>query len=692
MDKEQSVLERYREAARSFEKSLCCPTSYNPEYLKVIPDEILQKDYGCGDPSAYVKEGETVLDLGSGGGKLCYIIAQIVGPSGKVIGIDMNDDMLSLARKYKKEVGDKLGYHNVEFKKAKIQNLKLDFEKVDEYLKNNPITSTADLMKFNSFVENHEKHKPLISDNSIDVVVSNCVLNLVKPEDREKLFQEIYRVLKNGGRAVISDIVSDEDVPEYMQNNPELWSGCISGAFREDIFLKAFEDAGFHGIRIFKWDERPWRVIDGIELRSITIVAYKGKEGPCIDKGHAVIYTGPYKKIEDDDGHVFERGRRIAVCEKTFNILTKEPYSSDFIFIMPSKSFTARPFPCGSGIIYRAPKETKGGESLSHLDSTVCCSTRYSDFIEPFNDRLKRLQRVLKKERITTIQVNLGNLCNQSCIHCHVEASPEGNGIMSWEVMEDVINLLKNHPGLNLDITGGAPELHPHIEDFISQCSLYTDSICFRSNLTALFQKQKLIKILKDFKVELICSLPDISPQNTDYQRGKGVFEKSIRTLKMLNDAGYGEELSINLVHNPTGFVLPELQEIIEERYKCYLKEEHGISFNRLFVLNNMPIGRFKKMLERYGNYETYMNTLCSSFNPSTIDGLMCRYTLNIGWDGILYDCDFNNALNLPIQISKNVLRNLNLHSLTSNHITVGDHCYGCTAMKGSGCFGNVIK
>lgn len=690
MDKEIAVYQRYAKGAIERENDLCCPTSYNPEYLKVIPDEILQKDYGCGDPSAYVKKGETVLDLGSGGGKLCYIIAQIVGPSGKVIGIDMNDDMLSLARKYKKEVGDKLGYHNVEFKKAKIQNLKLDLEKVDEYLKNNPITSTADLIKFNSFVETHEKYKPLIPDNSIDVVVSNCVLNLVKPEDKEKLFQEIYRVLKNGGRAVISDIISDEDVPEYMQNDPELWSGCISGALREDIFLKAFEDAGFHGIEILKWDEKPWRIVDGIEFRSVTVVAYKGKKVACIDLGQAVIYRGPYKKVEDDDGHVFERGKRIAVCDKTFNIL-KASYGRDFIFVDPCDVSAPKPFPCDAKIIYRHPRETKGADFLLEANVSICCTSGRCDY-EPFAEKLKRLNKSLKKDNITTIQVNLGNLCNQSCIHCHVEASPEGNKIMSWEIMEDVINLLKNHPGLNLDITGGTPELHPHIEDFISQCSLYADSIYFRSNLTALFQKQKLIKILKNFKVELICSLPDISPQNTDYQRGKGVFEKSIHTLKILNDAGYGDELGINLVHNPTGFVLPELHEIIEERYKCYLKEEYGISFNRLFVLNNMPIGRFRKTLERYGNYETYMNMLCSSFNPSTIDALMCRYMLNVGWDGILYDCDFNNALNLPIHISKNVLKNLNLHSLTGNYITVGDHCYGCTAMKGSGCFGNVIK
>lgn len=689
INEELSVLKRYTDAASRYEPSLCCPTTYNPELLKVIPDEILQKDYGCGDPSQYVKKGETVIDLGSGAGKLCYIMAQVVGLEGKVIGIDMNDEMLKLARKFQRQIGDKLGYHNVEFKKARIQNLKLDIEKVDKYLEENPIRSSLDLSLFNAFVEYLEKKEPLIPNESVDVVVSNCVLNLVNDREKNQLFKEIHRVLKKGGRAVISDIVSDEDIPQYMKDDPELWSGCISGAFREDLFLKAFEDAGFYGIEILKWDEKPWRIIDGIEFRSVTVCAYKGKEGPCVDYGHAVIYQGPFRKIEDDDGHIFERGKRIAVCDKTFNILRNAPYREYFIFIEPYEKRQPRPFPCSEKIIYRSPKDTKGANFYLTTAEVPCCPSGECNTFEPFVERIKKIDKSLKKEFINTIQVNIGNMCNQSCIHCHVEASPEGKRIMPLEVMENIITILKKYKGLNLDITGGAPELHPDIEDFIERTSDYAKTIFFRSNLTALSQKKKLINTLKNHRVEVICSLPDISAQKTDYQRGKGVFEESIRILKLLNDNGYGYELRLDIVHNPGGFVLPELNDIIEERYRNYLKDEYGIVFNKLYILNNMPIGRFKKLLIRHKSHEQYMNLLYSNFNPATIDGLMCRYIVNVGWDGKIYDCDFNNALGLSIDIP---LKDLDISSLVERDIKIGDHCYGCTALRGAGCYGAIIK
>jgi len=636
-----------------------------------------------------VKEGEVMLDLGSGAGKLCYIISQVVGSSGRAIGIDMNDEMLALARKYKNIIGNRLGYHNVDFKKAKIQNLKLDLEKVNEYLKKHPVTSSDDLIRLNEFIEYLEKTDPLIPDNSIDVVVSNCVLNLVKPEDKSMLFSEIYRVLKNGGRAVISDIVSDEDVPVYMQNDPELWSGCISGAFREDLFIKTFEDAGFYGVNILKHDNRPWRTVDGIEFKSMTVVAYKGKEGPCIDYNQAVIYRGPYSEIKDDDGHVFERGRRIAVCEKTFNILKRIPYMDDFIFIEPYEKLEPRPFPCGKGVIYRHPSETKGAELRITDNDSVCCPTGQCDRFEPFALRLSRTKKRLTKDTINAIQVNIGNLCNQSCIHCHVEASPEGRNVMPWEVMEKIISLIKKNQGLVVDITGGAPELHPKITDFISMCSNYTESIIMRSNLTALLQRLELLHILKDHGVTLICSLPDISDKKTDYQRGEGVFKDSIKALKILNEHGYSYELPLHLVHNPAGTVLPEIQEIVSEKYKSHLKEKYGIILNNLLILNNMPIGRFKRLLERSNGYKQYMETLYLNFNPSTIDNLMCRNLINIGYDGRVYDCDFNNALNLPIEPS---IDDDILEKVFGKDIIIRDHCYGCTAMKGSGCYGSVIK
>jgi ubiquinone/menaquinone biosynthesis C-methylase UbiE len=244
LDLEHAVTSRYSDAAQTQVPELCCPVTYDPQYLQIIPGEIKERDYGCGNPAEFVREGDRVLDLGSGGGKICYIAAQIVGPKGRVIGVDMNDEMLALAEKYRSAISETLGYSNVEFHKGRIQEL-----------------------------------SPLLADKSVDVVLSNCVLNLVRPEDKEQLFAEMFRVVTDGGRVAISDIVSDVDVPEEMQRNPELWSGCISGAFQEDRFLQAFENAGFHQAKMVKRDEAPWQVVQGIEFRAVTVLAFKDEAG-----------------------------------------------------------------------------------------------------------------------------------------------------------------------------------------------------------------------------------------------------------------------------------------------------------------------------------------------------------------------------------------------------------------------------
>ncbi len=362
---EQSVRERYSEGALRQEHALCCPVEYDRKYLATLPQEIIDRDYGCGDPSRFVREGDVVLDLGSGGGKICYIAAQLVGPKGAVIGVDMNDDMLALARKYRAGLSEKFGVH-IQFHKGKIQDLALDLDKVDEYLKRNTVSSAADLHKLNEYTDVLRQTEPMIADNSVDVVVSNCVLNLVKEDDRRNLFSEIFRVLKRGGRAAISDIVSDEDVPEAMKNDPALWSGCISGAFTETGLLKAFEEAGFYGMEIAKRDEKPWQTIGGIEFRSVTILAWKGKQGKCLERNQAVIYKGPWKTVIDDDGHALHRGSRMAVCEKTFQLYINMsgPYSEEVIGLEPYTSIaveSAEEFNCRKSAI-RHPRETKGLE------------------------------------------------------------------------------------------------------------------------------------------------------------------------------------------------------------------------------------------------------------------------------------------------------------------------------------------
>lgn len=372
---DDAVRDRYARGAREREESLCCPTSYDGRYLAVLPSEIIERDYGCGDPSAYVREGDTVLDLGSGGGKICYIAAQIVGASGRVIGVDVNDEMLALARRHQPEISRRLGYDNVSFRRGKIQDLRTDLHVVDAHLHRHPIASATDLAEFEHFLAEQRRERPLVADDSIDVVVSNCVLNLVCDDDKQALFAEIFRVLRRGGRAVISDIVSDEPVPDSLKQDPELWSGCIAGAFQESAFLDAFAAAGFYGIEILKRDERPWRTVEGIEFRAVTVSAWKGKQGACWDHNQAVIYRGPWSEVRDDDGHILRRGIPMAVCEKTFRLYTQEPYAPDIVPVeprVPVMTDSAKPFDCARDTV-RHPRETKGIEYQLTTEATATC-------------------------------------------------------------------------------------------------------------------------------------------------------------------------------------------------------------------------------------------------------------------------------------------------------------------------------
>jgi arsenite methyltransferase len=253
MDLDAAVRERYSAAAREREPGLCCPVEMDPALLRVIPQAVLERDYGCGDPVSHVRPGETVLDLGCGGGKVCFIAAQVTGKAGRVIGVDVNDEMLALARSAQPEVAGHLGYANVEFRRGRIEDLRLDLD-----------------------------GEPLIADSAIDSVISNCVLNLVLPGAKQRMFAEIARVLRPGGRAVISDIVADRDVPGELASDPDLWSGCYSGALREDRFVHAFAAAGLTDVTVIKRDDGPWETINGVGFRSITVSARRPPVHPAV--------------------------------------------------------------------------------------------------------------------------------------------------------------------------------------------------------------------------------------------------------------------------------------------------------------------------------------------------------------------------------------------------------------------------
>lgn len=378
MSVESQVKARYADAANEQEPALCCPVDYDAELLKILPQEIIDKDYGCGDPSRYVKEGDVVLDLGSGGGKICYMAAQLVGVGGRVIGVDMTDDMLALARRYQPEMAEKIGEDRVEFHKGNIQDLALDLDVFEAYLAENPVNTVADYQRGLEWQQQQRSARPMIADGSVDLVVSNCVLNLVSDEHKQQMISEIYRVLAPGGRIAISDIVSDERVPQHLKDDPDLWSGCISGAFQESDFLQAVTDAGFFGAKYDKWDAEPWQTVEGIEFRSVTLTATKGHGTECLDYGHAVIYRGPYSEVYDDDEHVYPRGERIAVCERTYKFLTENPvYRDDFIGIPPAVKNEPMPWCAPAGTL-RSAAESKGAvhagaASDCCADTNACC-------------------------------------------------------------------------------------------------------------------------------------------------------------------------------------------------------------------------------------------------------------------------------------------------------------------------------
>lgn len=372
MSVEVSVSERYAEGANQRQEALCCPVDYDASLLNMLPQEIIERDYGCGDPSRYVRAGDVVLDLGSGGGKICYMAAQLVGEQGHVIGVDMTDDMLALARSHQKAMAEKLGDDRVTFHKGYIQDLGLSVEALEAKLKADPVMNVEQFNLLESWKQQQRKNNPMIADHSVSLVISNCVLNLVAKADRQQMINEIFRVLKPGGRVAISDIVSDEHVPDSLQQDETLWSGCISGAFEEKEFLKAFLDAGFVAVGYDKWDDRPWQVVEDIEFRSVTLLATKPDKANLYDAGEAVLYRGPYSEVFDDLGNRYPRGERIAVSRRTFDLIKKGPYAKDFVGISPAQETNLGRF-CKPAGTLRSVGETKGGLQAGTGTGEACC-------------------------------------------------------------------------------------------------------------------------------------------------------------------------------------------------------------------------------------------------------------------------------------------------------------------------------
>ncbi|MCB0362998.1 MAG: arsenosugar biosynthesis radical SAM protein ArsS [Bdellovibrionales bacterium] len=323
-------------------------------------------------------------------------------------------------------------------------------------------------------------------------------------------------------------------------------------------------------------------------------------------------------------------------------------------------------------------------QSLENLTASV---------IPSFRSRLEG--KALGALSLSTMQINLGKMCNQTCKHCHVDAGPTRKEIMSQETMLQCLKAMDRHKFEVIDLTGGAPEMNPHFRWFVEQVCLRNVKVLSRCNLT-IIEAHKKYEDLPDFyarnRVEIVSSLPFYTQDLTDRQRGNGVFSDSIAALKKLNRAGYGidQDLVLNLVYNPNGAFLPADQDALEADFKRRLYEDFGIQFNRLFTITNMPISRFLEFLIRSNNLQSYMKKLSDQFNKDAVETLMCRSMLSVSWEGWLYDCDFNQMLDIETS-PRTHISEFNSANLVDRKVNIGNHCYGCTAGRGSSCGGTIL-
>lgn len=317
--------------------------------------------------------------------------------------------------------------------------------------------------------------------------------------------------------------------------------------------------------------------------------------------------------------------------------------------------------------------------------------------LNPFDQRVAETSgRPLHSVDLDILQVNIGLVCNLECVHCHVSSSPRRKEIMSWEIMEYVLRAARESGCRLVDITGGAPEMNPHFERFVSAIRAQGHEAMVRTNLTILLQPgfTHLPEFFREHQIQVVASMPCYLQDNVDKQRGAGVYNDSIQALKNLNQVGYGIEdrLPLSLVYNPVGPYLPGNQQKLETDYKRELAQRFGIQFTRLYTITNMPIGRFRTDLRHQQKDKDYIDLLHRSFNPQTLDGLMCRHQINVDWDGTVYDCDFNLALRMPVNHSSpNRIQDFNVETLKNRQIVTGDHCFGCTAGCGSSCGGALV-
>ena len=642
------------------------------ETLKDIHPEVKDKFYGCGSPLPPALEGCTILDLGCGTGRDVFLASKLVGEFGSVIGVDITKEQLAIALQHQAYHARQFGYQqsNVSFHHGLIEDL-----------------ATHGL-----------------ADNSIDVVISNCVINLTP--DKRRVFREIIRVLKPGGELYFADIFADRRIPQELRDDPVLRGECLGGAMYMQDFRRLFLTLGIPDYRLLAQaavpidNEAIQEKIGHINFTSLTVRAFKldTLEDRCENFGQTAVYHGSIEDFPDvfplDGHHLFQVGEPMEVCGNTAAMLSETRYAKHFT-VQGDRSLHGGLFDCGeSEMMDCCPQGAEEPAESDPLDDETQAMLADNAFAQKLAETT---DQVLESVALDTLQVNIGRLCNLTCKHCHLSCSPERQEMMPWKTMEKITKLAGSGEFSVVDITGGAPELHPDFARFVDALHETKVRIIVRTNLVALLEpyRQGVMEFLSERRVELVASLPCYLEENVDAQRGPDVHRRCITALLRLNELGYGiaEELPLSLVYNPGGAFLPGAQGELEAAYRQELAERYGISFTRLLTITNLPLGRFLADLQKQGQAEQYCQTLTEAFNPATVDGLMCRHQLCIDYDGQLYDCDFNLALNLGIDHgAPSHLDHYQPSALRRRKIVTGSHCFGCTAGAGSSCGGVLLK
>lgn len=663
----------------------CCTEDRPPKYvldvMPLIDDEIIERFYGCGSPIPPALEGCTVLDLGCGVGRDVYILSKLVGPAGKVVGIDMTANQLEVAKRHKEGQARVFGHErsNVDFRQGFIEDLK----------------------------------EAGIEDESIDLVVSNCVINLTP--FKEQVFKEIYRVLKPGGELYFSDVFCDRRMPEELKTDPVLRGECLGGAIYIDDFKKMMRDAGWPDFLYTSNDDI--HVSDlaletklgftGFTSRTVRVIKASNLEEGAEDYGQTAEYLGTIPEMPryfdlDSDIRLI-KGRKGAISSNMAEMLAQSRYGQHFK-ISAKKGHRGR-FDQRKAQDAIDVKAGKKAIDIKYLDDTLARIGSAS-----FYDRVGSPQVLSAPDKLETMQVNITYACNLACRHCYLECSPTNDEFMDKDVMQECLDAFSAGGFSVMDITGGSPELHPDFEWFLSKASSLASAsgghVIVRSNLTLEDspEYERFLKVFADNGAHLVASLPYYDSEGADAQRGKGVFERVIRSVNRLNGLGYGDagkdpdKIPIDLVYNVSGPFLPPPQDLLEDLYKAELARKEGIDFNQLFAFNNYPLGRFGQDLLDANMFDEYMSLLVDNFNALAVQRMMCRGQVNVDVDGRLYDCEVNHVLKLPIQIDEGQtcrdarVEDLIDGSLKERAIRTHPVCYSCSAGSGSSCSGSLVK